>query len=31
MVLFLNDPFEEYDMEYIARLWFRDRTAVQLR
>jgi len=25
-VVFLNDPFEDWDMAFIADLWFRDRT-----
>jgi hypothetical protein len=25
-VVFLNDPFEDWDMMFIAELWFRDRT-----
>ena len=25
-VVFLNDPFSEWDMLFIADLWFRDRT-----
>jgi hypothetical protein len=25
-VVFLNDPFEQYDMSLIAELWFHDRT-----
>jgi hypothetical protein len=25
-VVFLNDPFEHFDMAFIAELWFRDRT-----
>jgi hypothetical protein len=25
-VVFLNDPFEEWDMLFIADLWFRDRS-----
>lgn len=25
-VVFLNDPFEEFDMAFIAQLWFRDRS-----
>jgi hypothetical protein len=25
-VVFLNDPFREWDMLFIADLWFRDRT-----
>jgi hypothetical protein len=25
-IVFLNDPFEGWDMEFIAELWFRDRT-----
>jgi len=25
-VVFLNDPFTEWDMLFIADLWFRDRT-----
>ena len=26
MVVFLNDPFVDWDMAFIADLWFRDRT-----
>lgn len=25
-VVFLNDPFQDWDMAFIAELWFRDRT-----
>ena len=25
-VVFLNDPFEDWDMAFIAALWFRDPT-----
>ena len=25
-VVFLNDPFEQWDMALIAELWFHDRT-----
>jgi hypothetical protein len=25
-IVFLNDPFEGYDMAFIAQLWFRDRS-----
>jgi hypothetical protein len=25
-VVFLNDPFEGWDMAFIAQLWFRDRS-----
>jgi len=25
-VVFLNDPFDDWDMAFIAELWFRDRT-----
>jgi hypothetical protein len=25
-VVFLHDPFEAWDMQFIADLWFRDRT-----
>ena len=25
-VLFVDDPFQQWDMYFIARLWFRDRT-----
>lgn len=27
-VVFVNDPFAGYDMEFIAELWFRDRSLV---
>ena len=26
LVVFLNDPFEDWDMKFIAELWFRDPT-----
>jgi hypothetical protein len=29
-VVFLDDPFVDWDMAFIAELWFRDRT-VQVR
>ena len=32
MVVFLNDPFDSWDMSFIAELWFRDRTvAIRLQ
>jgi hypothetical protein len=31
-VIFLNDPFVDWDMAFIADLWFRDRTvAIRLQ
>ena len=32
MVVFLNDPFDTWDMAFIAELWFHDRTvAIRLQ